>query len=90
MRKTKRSVSALNGHIRHTDFISISTGAARKGIFFSQQLLLPGCKVYITDAAVPLSRLPELVDFAAKDIKDSGFIAPILGHSGDGNVRFSA
>ena len=59
---------------------------ARKGLFFSQQLLVPGCKVYITDAAVPLSRLPELVKETARDIKASGFVAPIVGHSGDGNV----
>lgn len=59
---------------------------ARKGLFFSQQLLVPGCKVYITDACVPLSKLPELVEETAKDIEASGFIAPILGHSGDGNV----
>lgn len=60
---------------------------ARKGLFFSQQLLVPGCKVYITDACVPLSKLPELVEGCAQDIKASGFVAPILGHSGDGNVR---
>jgi D-lactate dehydrogenase (cytochrome) len=64
--------------------------AARKGLFFSQQLLVPGCKVYITDACVPLSKLPELVEETAKDIKASGFIAPILGHSGDGNVSQNA
>ena len=63
---------------------------ARKGLFFSQQLLVPGCKVYITDAAVPLSRLPELVKETAKDIKASGFVAPIVGHSGDGNVSACA
>lgn len=60
---------------------------ARKGLFFSQQLLVPDCKVYITDACVPLSKLPELVEGCAQDIKASGFVAPILGHSGDGNVR---
>lgn len=64
----------------------VGLGAARKGIFFSQQLLVPGCKVYITDCCVPLSRLPELVEETAKDIAASGLVAPILGHSGDGNV----
>lgn len=60
--------------------------ACRKGLLFSIQTLVPGCKVYITDAAVPLSRLPELVRETAKDIASSGFVAPIVGHSGDGNV----
>lgn len=60
---------------------------ARKGLFFSQQLLVPGCKVYITDACVPLSKLPELVEETAKDVQASGFIAHILGHSGDGNIH---
>ena len=67
----------------------VGLGAARKGIFFSQQLLVPGCKVYITDCCVPLSRLPELVEETAKDIAASGLVAPILGHSGDGNVGTS-
>ena len=37
--------------------------------------------------SVPISKLPELVYETKKDVANSGLIAPILGHVGDGNFH---
>lgn len=45
-------------------------------------------KVYITDAAVPISRLPDVIKETQEDIINSGFKFTLLGHVGDGNFHF--
>ena len=40
-----------------------------------------------TDVCVPLSRLAECIVETRKDIDQSGLIAPIVGHVGDGNFH---
>ena len=37
--------------------------------------------------SVPVSKLPELVYETKKDLANSGLIAPIVGHVGDGNFH---
>lgn len=44
-------------------------------------------KVYITDVAVPISRLPTVISDTQDDLKASGFNSTILGHVGDGNFH---
>ncbi len=41
----------------------------------------------MTDVAVPLSNLARAVRETAEDVKQSGMIAPIVGHVGDGNFH---
>ena len=42
-----------------------------------------------TDVCVPISRLAECVLETKADIKQTGIIAPIVGHVGDGNFHCS-
>lgn len=43
--------------------------------------------VWTTDVAVPMSRLPDIIDETKADIANSGLIGSIVGHVGDGNFH---
>ncbi|CAG8972366.1 hypothetical protein HYALB_00005034 [Hymenoscyphus albidus] len=43
--------------------------------------------VWTGDVAVPLSRLPDIIEETQKDLKKSGMRAAIVGHVGDGNFH---
>ena len=60
---------------------------ARHDTYWSQLTLRPGARPFATDACVPISRLAECVEETLEDIKESGLIAPIVGHVGDGNFH---
>ncbi|KAG8684689.1 hypothetical protein FRC09_015226 [Ceratobasidium sp. 395] len=49
--------------------------------------LYPGSRVWTTDVAVPVSRLPELVLQTKEDLAQSGLQSTIVGHVGDGNFH---
>ncbi|MBV8841009.1 MAG: FAD-binding protein [Alphaproteobacteria bacterium] len=60
---------------------------ARDNTLYAGTALRPGCKALITDVCVPLSRLAECLTATKRDIENSGLIAPIVGHVGDGNFH---
>jgi D-lactate dehydrogenase (cytochrome) len=43
--------------------------------------------VWTTDVAVPISRLPEIIEETKADIQKSGLLGSIVGHVGDGNFH---
>lgn len=43
--------------------------------------------VWTTDVAVPISRLPDIIEETKQDITQSGLIGSIVGHVGDGNFH---
>ena len=43
--------------------------------------------VWTTDVAVPISRLPDIIDLTKADISNSGLTGSIVGHVGDGNFH---
>lgn len=43
--------------------------------------------VWTTDVAVPISRLPDIIDETKADISKSGLTGAIVGHVGDGNFH---
>lgn len=61
--------------------------AARHDVYFASLNLRPGSRGITSDVCVPISRLAECVAGTRDDIAASGFIAPIVGHVGDGNFH---
>ena len=60
---------------------------ARHDAYWAALALRPGHRGLATDAIVPISRLTELITGAKGDIEQSGLLAPIVGHVGDGNFH---
>ncbi len=60
---------------------------ARHNAYYAALALQPGRKGLSTDVCVPVSRLAECVSETRKDIEETGFVAPIVGHVGDGNFH---
>ncbi|WP_051324353.1 FAD-binding oxidoreductase [Candidatus Solirubrobacter pratensis] len=62
---------------------------ARHGAYDAARALRPGARGFTTDACVPISKLAECIAETKRDIDDSGLIAPIVGHVGDGNFHLA-
>ncbi len=60
---------------------------ARHNGYWAGRALRPGADTLATDVCVPISRLADCVDETKRDIEESGLIAPIAGHVGDGNFH---
>ena len=60
---------------------------ARHNAFYAAVALRPGCKPWTTDACVPISRLAECILETQADVQQSGLLAPLAGHVGDGNFH---
>ncbi|WNJ99425.1 FAD-linked oxidase C-terminal domain-containing protein [Thalassospiraceae bacterium LMO-JJ14] len=60
---------------------------ARHDAYYAGIALRPGAKGIATDVCVPISKLAECILETQKDIAESGLIAPIVGHVGDGNFH---
>lgn len=43
--------------------------------------------VWTTDVAVPISRLPDIIEETKEDMAESGLFASMVGHAGDGNFH---
>jgi D-lactate dehydrogenase (cytochrome) len=61
--------------------------AARHDAYWAGRGLRAGALPVPTDVCVPISRLAECVDETKRDIAESGLVAPIVGHVGDGNFH---
>ena len=63
--------------------------SARKQALWSVMAMRrgPEDRVWTTDVAVPMSKLPEIIDATKEDMTKSGLLAGICGHVGDGNFH---
>jgi len=60
---------------------------ARHDAFYAAKALRPGCVGFVTDTCVPISALAECIKQTQVAIAESGLMAPIVGHVGDGNFH---
>jgi D-lactate dehydrogenase (cytochrome) len=60
---------------------------ARHDAYWASLALRPGARPVPTDVCVPISRLADCVEETRRDIEESGLIATIVGHVGDGNFH---
>jgi D-lactate dehydrogenase (cytochrome) len=60
---------------------------ARHNAYYAGLALRPGAKGWPTDVCVPISRLADCIVETKKDLEQSGLLAPIVGHVGDGNFH---
>jgi len=60
---------------------------ARHNAYYAGKALRKGCDGLVTDCCVPLSSLAECIARTKTLIKESGLVAPLVGHVGDGNFH---
>jgi D-lactate dehydrogenase (cytochrome) len=60
---------------------------ARHDAYYAGMALRPGCSGWPTDVCVPITRLTECIQLTKIDVEETGVIAPIVGHVGDGNFH---
>ena len=60
---------------------------ARHKVYYAGVASRPGAFVWTTDACVPMSALAQCIDETRADLDAHGFIAPLVGHVGDGNFH---
>lgn len=61
--------------------------ARKEALWSTMAVKKEGDRVWTGDVAVPMSRLPELIELTKEDIKKSGLFGTIVGHVGDGNFH---
>ncbi len=61
--------------------------AARHSAYYAGKSLRSGCEGLVTDVCVPISALAESIAKTKLLVAQSGLIAPLVGHVGDGNFH---
>jgi len=61
--------------------------ARKEALWSAMAMRRPGDHVWTGDVAVPMSRLPDIIEQTKKDLKGSGLTSSIVGHVGDGNFH---
>ena len=60
---------------------------ARHDVAWAGKLLHPKGEIWSTDVCVPISRLADCINLTLEDIEQTGLLAPMVGHVGDGNFH---
>ncbi|KAK2593278.1 D-lactate ferricytochrome c oxidoreductase [Conoideocrella luteorostrata] len=61
--------------------------ARKEALWSTMSVMKEGDRVWTGDVAVPMSRLPKLMEETKEDMRKSGLTASIVGHVGDGNFH---
>ena len=62
---------------------------ARHQAYYCMVAVNPGMRNLITDLAVPVSRLAEVIDASVATVERLGFTGYVIGHVGDGNFHLT-
>jgi len=62
---------------------------ARHDAYYASLALRPGCKGFVTDICVPISRLAECILETQEDNLGASFPMTLVGHVGDGNFHMA-
>ena len=60
---------------------------ARHNVLYAAKAAQPNSTIWTTDVCVPISSLAQCILDIHNDIQNSGLLAPIVGHVGDGNFH---
>ncbi len=60
---------------------------ARHRVYYAGIALRPGARSWTTDVCVPVSHLARCIRETREDIAQTGIVAPLVGHVGDGNFH---
>lgn len=60
----------------------------RHAVADAEKHLRPGAQVVVTDIAVPISNLPEIIAAADARLETEGLVAAMSGHMADGNLHY--
>jgi D-lactate dehydrogenase (cytochrome) len=82
-----RDAGASDISIARTQQERTAQWEARHHLYWAIVNAHPGHRFVITDTAVPLVRLPELIAYAQQLLAEMGIQGSILGHVGDGNFH---
>ncbi|MCI4660450.1 MAG: FAD-binding protein [Neomegalonema sp.] len=92
--ETARAFGEIAAEFGATDFASATDEAARNRLwsarhdfYWAARALRPEAKAYLTDVCVPISRLAACIAETRGEIEQSGLLAPLVGHVGDGNFH---
>jgi len=61
--------------------------ARKEALWSAMAVKKEGDRVWTGDVAVPMSRLPDLIEMTKEDLRKSGLFGTIVGHVGDGNFH---
>ncbi|KAL4972701.1 hypothetical protein BDW66DRAFT_116235 [Aspergillus desertorum] len=89
VQKLASSSQAKSFEFARSDDEMRSLWSARKEALWSVLAMRRGPEdhVWTTDVAVPMSRLPDIIEATKQDMTQSGLLAGICGHVGDGNFH---
>ncbi|KAL4792696.1 hypothetical protein BDV19DRAFT_367949 [Aspergillus venezuelensis] len=89
VQKLASSTQAKSFEFARGDEEMRSLWSARKEALWSVIAMRRGPEdhVWTTDVAVPMSRLPDIIEATKQDMTQSGLLAGICGHVGDGNFH---
>jgi FAD/FMN-containing dehydrogenase len=81
------NVLALLAVLASREAFPTGTRARKSSAGYDLTRLRVGCEGFPTDACVPISRLAECILDTRHGIDESGLVAPIVGHVGDGKFH---
>jgi D-lactate dehydrogenase (cytochrome) len=82
-----RAAGACQIDVARTQEERTAQWEARHHLYWAVRHLYPGRTYVITDTAVPLSHMPEMVSYTQDLLAELGLEGGVLGHVGDGNLH---